>query len=292
MSEDIGDERNGQMKNLFLSAYAVNFCDHEKMHELLRACSFAGMGAELSMFSKKSKHPDFMETLMQVKDSFGAYDVSFHGPYFEVEATSPLDSEAHRDMIDAYREAFEVYEAFSAESIVMHTNQKIKLSEDNSDLQNNAIETIKEIGAMAREKGVNLLVENVGNRFTGNVLFPYEEFIQLFDRIPEDIGCLIDVGHAFHNGWDVVELVKRLGSRIKAYHLHNNDGEHDTHRLMFTEGQYYTVEDWKSLMIAMEEYSPNASWILEYAPGEQISNESVVEDVRKLLGLRRELGFE
>ena len=280
------------MKNLALSAYAVNFCNHEMMSSLVKSCSFANMGAELSMFSRTSKHPYFMEELLSKKALFEDFDISFHGPYFEVEATSPLDSEAHRIMIEAYRDAFELYNAFSAESIVMHTNQKIKLSEDNTQLQNNAIETIKEIGEMARAKGVNLLVENVGNRFTGNVLFPYEEFIGLFDRIPEHIGCLIDVGHAFHNGWDVVELVERLGSRIKAYHLHNNDGEHDTQRLMFTEGQYYSVEDWKKLFIAMEKYSPNASWILEYAPGEQISEESVAEDVRKLLALREELGLD
>ena len=127
------------MKQLVFAAYAVNFNGYDKMKELLDACSFANMGPELSMYSKKSPYPDFMEELATVKDMFAPYYVTFHGPFTEVEATSPLDSQAHAYMIDTYKQAFEYYKMFNAKGIVMHTNQKIQLSDDNTDLKNNCI---------------------------------------------------------------------------------------------------------------------------------------------------------
>lgn len=277
------------MRQLVFAAYAVNHRGYERLKEILDACSFAGMGVELSMYTKTSEYPDFMDELASKKEMFAPYYITFHGPHVEVEATSPLDSEAHRIMIDAYRQAFQFYKAFSAHGIVMHTNQHIQLSEDNSERQNNCIATIKELGEMAREFGAKLQVENVGTALHKNVLFPMEDFIGLFDQIPEDIGCLIDVGHAFDNGWDVPELVKRLGTRITSYHLHNNDGIHDSHRLMFEEGLYYGKAEWTKLFNAMETYSPDANWILEYSPANDITPENIVREVRELQRMLAEI---
>ena len=277
------------MKQLVFAAYAINFREYDRMKKLLDVCSFVNLGPELSMYTKTSQFPDFMEELATVKEMFAPYYVTFHGPYSEVEATSPLDSEAHRLMIEAYRQAFEFCKDFSAHTIVMHTNQKIQLSDDNTELKNNCIATIKEIGQMAKGSGTKLLVENVGTKIGNNVLFPMEDFIRLFDELPEDIGCLIDVGHAFDNGWDVPELVKRLGSRICSYHLHNNDGVHDSHRMMFEEGLYYGREEWKTLFAAMEKYTPDADWILEYSPKNNITPEKLVREIKEIQTLLTEI---
>lgn len=277
------------MKRMGLSMYCVDFNGYDQMLEILDACKFAKLGVELSMFSRtNTAWPGFMEQLALERDRFAPYYITFHGPYAEVEATSPLDSEAHKIMIEAYRQAFDFYQDFHANGIVMHTNQRIQLTEDNSQLKNNCIETILEIAQMAREKGVELYVENVGISLKENVLFPYEDFIALFDELPEDIGCLVDVGHAFDNGWDVPALVERLGTRIKAYHLHNNDGIHDSHRPSFEEGAYYSMDDWKKLVYTMEKYTPDADWIVEYSPGEHITTQLIVDDVKMFLKLREE----
>lgn len=270
------------MKQLVFAAYAVNHREYGRMKELLDTCSFVNLGSELSMYTKTSEFPDFMDELASVRDMFSPYYVTFHGPHSEVEATSPLDSEAHRIMIEAYRQAFEFCKAFSAHTIVMHTNQKIQLSDNNDELKKNCIATIKEIGELAKGSGAKLLVENVGTRKNKNVLFPMEEFIKLFDELPEEIGCLIDVGHAFDNGWDVPELVKRLGNRICSYHLHNNDGVHDSHRMMFEEGLYYGKEDWKELFTAMEKCTPDADWILEYSPANNITKEMLEREIKEI----------
>ena len=81
-------------------------------------------------------------------------------------------------------------------------------------------------------------------------------------------------------------MVEALGDRVEAYHLHNNAGDADSHRPMFEEGLRYSREDFRKLFRVMEEKSPKADWILEYAPGEHITTQLMVEEVRTLLELK------
>ena len=279
------------MNQLLFSTYAVNFREYDQAKEILDACSFANLGLELSMFSAKSQYPDFMESLAKAQELFAPYYITFHGPYSVEEASSPLDSPEHAYMIESYRQAFRFCRDFSSHTMVIHTNQKMLPGYDREQLKQNSIATILELGRMSRELGgsVQLLVENVGIPVKENVLFPMEEFIQLFDRLPQEIGCLIDVGHAFDNRWDLSEVIRRLGSRITTYHLHNNDGVHDSHRMMLEEGLYYTREDWKKLFAVMEEYTPHANWTLEYSPKNVITPEIVAGEIRELLAMLEEV---
>jgi sugar phosphate isomerase/epimerase len=85
--------------------------------------------------------------------------------------------------------------------------------------------------AHARELGVDLLVEN-------NVCTPAVEGSLLL-QAPEEFeeldgfGILLDTGHlnvsAATLGFDRTEFARRLGPRIGAFHLHDNDGSADRH---------------------------------------------------------------
>lgn len=89
----------------------------------------------------------------------------------------------------------------------------------------------------ARSLGLTILVENnvCSCQHTGKLLLQTaDEFAELFDRLPSpDLGILLDTGHlnvsAQTLGFDRMAFVERLASRIRAFHLHDNDGSADLH---------------------------------------------------------------
>ncbi|MGN0132412.1 MAG: sugar phosphate isomerase/epimerase family protein [Lachnospiraceae bacterium] len=270
------------MRLLNIACYCVDFDQYDFLYEILERLEFADAGAELSMFSDK---PEYMKKLLNQKERFAKYAITFHGPYMEVEATSPLDSIEHKKMIEAYKMAFRVYKTFGAESIVMHTHQRGFKPEEKEQYQQNVIETICEIGKEAEKEGVHLLVENVGETIYGNMLFNEDEFIALFQKIPQSVGCLIDIGHAILNKWDLENVIRQLRNKIGSYHLHNNDGSGDIHRPLFEQDMILKKENLRQLFRCMEKETPKADWILEYAPGRHITVDLIENEVRQVLQL-------
>jgi len=267
------------MNRLVISGYGSNFNNYDHLYDILDKLRFAQAGVEFCIFSDK---PDYLAGLMEQTQRFREFYTTFHGAHVEVEPSSPLDSQGHRTVIQAFRDSARYYHAFHSHSIVMHTNQCAVPPDKKKEMQENVVATVLEMAQIAEETGMKLLMENVGEGIYSNLLFDQGEFTALFDRLPSSVGCLFDVGHAIINEWDLEGLVAALGARIEAYHLHNNDGKRDIHRPMFEEGLKYSPEDFRSLFRQMEKHSPNADWILEYAPGEHITTPLMVAEVTRM----------
>ena len=64
-----------------------------------------------------------------------------------------------------------------------------------------------------------------------------ESFNAHLDAVNDDyfVACL-DIGHAEMKGSNTtaVEMIKALGSRLKALHIHDNDKLHDSHQIPFS----------------------------------------------------------
>lgn len=268
------------MKKLVIACYGSNFDDYDHLCDIVDHLRFADAGVELSMFSDK---PAYTTRLYQQVERFKDIYVTFHGPYAEVEASAALDSPAHKQILKAYEEAFDLYHSFHAHSIVIHTNQRGFQPEEKEEFHKNVLSTLNEIGQRAAKADVELLVENVGETVYGNMLFDENEFIELFEKLPTTTGCLIDIGHAIMNDWNFSHVIPRLKAKIMAYHLHNNSGTADTHRPLFEKGMKYPPAKLQTLFNLMEEQTPEADWILEYSPGNHITAELMVQDVTILL---------
>jgi hypothetical protein len=184
---------------------------------------------------------------------------------------------------EGYRQAFGIYRAFNAHSIVAHTNQYAFDPSAKEFMLSRSLVTMKKLSAMAKEAEANLLFENVGERMHGNLLYDQKLFIDLFSRLPENVGALIDIGHAMLNDWDIFSVIDALGSRIRGYHIHNNDGTKDAHLPLFTEGLKYDQAKMKKLLKFMEQKTPNSEWILEYAPGIHITPLAIKRDMDKIV---------
>lgn len=255
------------------------------MLQVLEACKPLNVGVELAIYTRKSARPQHIPNLLKVQDQFTDYPILFHGPFFELEATSEPDSDAARYMIESYEVSFDLCNRFHAKSIVMHTNQRSFEDSEQAHLQENSRNMILKLGELARQANVLMTVENVGFFYSHSVLFPEDDYIELIRSLPDDIGALIDIGHAILNDWDIERVVAALSSRIKSYHIHNNPGDRDSHRPLFESGMKYSRDQIVELFKAMEKYTPDTEWILEYSPGPHITPELMLHDFREVDGI-------
>lgn len=271
------------MHQIINAAYCIHYDDYDFLLDVVRSVREASTGVELAIYTDK---PDFMAKQALQKARLSDVPLTFHGPFVDCEAASAPDSEERRHFLDCWRRAFDVYQEFGARSIVLHTHHMQNIPEADKDtLRGYATEAIQAVANMAVERKINLTVENVGVRTKSGVLFDQDQYLALFEQLPAEVGSLIDIGHAFINHWDVPHAPRTLGTRIHSFHLHNNNGSADSHRPMFEPGNYYTAEEMCELLLLTNRTAPNAEWILEYAPGEHISKELIMGDLRTLAAL-------
>ena len=100
-----------------------------------------------------------------------------------------------------------------------------------------------ELLPFAKEHNVKIATENMWNwkKFHKHSSFAAcatpESFNAHLDAVNDDylVACL-DIGHAEMKGSNTtaVEMVRALGSRLKALHIHDNDKLHDSHQPPFT----------------------------------------------------------
>ena len=100
-----------------------------------------------------------------------------------------------------------------------------------------------ELLPFAKECGVKIATENMWNWNADEDHAAFaacatpESFCAHLDAVNDDffVACL-DIGHAEMKGLDTsaVEMIKALGDRLQALHIHDNDLWHDSHQIPFS----------------------------------------------------------
>lgn len=181
---------------------------------------------------------------------------SIHAPFAFVDISQPCNE---AKLFEILRRPFSLYHRFHGEFYVLHTYGEgdlrgSQLSPD--DRRQLAIDRLSRFQDICEAEGVRLAAENL---CSGNApLFNEAEFLNIFREIPK-LSCVLDVGHAQVAGMDILHLQKQLGSRICAYHLHDNDGRHDIH-VRIGAG----IMAWSLFAKGCAAYTPDAVGVLEY----------------------------
>jgi sugar phosphate isomerase/epimerase len=197
--------------------------------------------------------------------------IGVHLPIWELNLASVQFPELARVSFEMYKSYVE-WSATFASHMVLHTHLYSTPIFHRREAQEQSKQYIYELGMIAERLGVDLLVENVG--FHNKMLFNEGEFVQLFEEIPM-VSALLDVGHAHINNWDIPKVIKALGPKCKALHLHDNDGHNDLH-LSIGEGTMDWQPIWDCLKVAEHDYRA----ILEY--NEDIPLDQLLQDVQLL----------
>ena len=178
--------------------------------------------------------------------------LSIHAPCVAVNLADPKDF----NYLEVYRRTLAYAQRQKAAFVVLHTNEQWFGDRDNVTML--VEKRLKEILALAKMHHVKVLIENVGLRTNGTLLYDWEQYLELLAKFPQT-GALIDLGHAHVNEWNILEVLDVLQSQIKAVHLHDNNGMADQH-LPIGEGSI----DWQSYFCKAREVIPAAVQVLEY----------------------------
>ncbi len=151
--------------------------------------------------------------------------------------------------------SIQIAHQLQASAVVVHPGQLDPAAPFSRETaQEMVLEAIDKLNQAARPLGVTLLIENTGR------VFEMEEFCHIADGFDGNVGYLIDTGHAHLDNWDMVTLMNRLGHRLQAFHLHDNDGSADQHAPI-GDGAI----QWDAIF--RQPAIKNLNLILEYRPG-------------------------
>lgn len=137
---------------------------------------------------------------------------------------------------------------------------------------------IESIAPTAKEMGITVCIENlydsIGNHMVEGPCCDVRKVIQRIDCFndkygAEVLGFCFDTGHANIVGIDFESFITALGSRLKIFHIHDNDGISDLHQLPFTftrTRENMPSTDWEGFIRGLRAIRFNGVLSFETAP--------------------------
>jgi sugar phosphate isomerase/epimerase len=159
------------------------------------------------------------------------------GPNSVITITEPIKSKRIA-MVDEIKRAIEIAETAPFRYLIQHLG--VSGEEYDERKIDAAFSSLEEINLFARQRGADVLLENIPN-----ALSSAERLVLFLGQTHLNLGFCLDVGHANLNE-GVEQAYEIMQDRIRSTHLHDNDGQSDSHLFpFFSDGG--TI-DWKKAM--------------------------------------------
>lgn len=254
-----------------ISASCFEFSELWKLSSLSEYLRENHIGVEL--FSDAMR---FGET-HYIKDLFPGIELGMHCPAREINLLAEENSRAYCYTFDSMQAVLESCQKLECPYMVLHTNvTALPLADDPKILRERGVERIAKVAEIAEQYKVRIWVENVGTIYRKTMLYPYDDFVNLFQKLPQ-VDALVDVGHAHINGWDIPKLIQTLGSRLKGMHMHDNFGERDVHNRIGS-----GTIDFDSIRAAVSKLENPINLIVEYLMPTCDNVEAILADCNML----------
>jgi len=156
-------------------------------------------------------------------------------------------------MVDEIKRAIEIAERAPFRYLIQHIGH---LEEEFDERRIDAAFTsLEELNLFARQRGVEILLENIPNRFSSA-----EQLEYFLGETHLDLGYCLDVGHA-HMNEGIRAAFEIMQKRIRSTHIHDNYGVSDLHQAPFlAEGG--TI-DWSETMKLLRSRADQYPLLLE-----------------------------
>lgn len=159
------------------------------------------------------------------------------GPDSVLNITEPVKIKQVK-IIEEIKRALEVAETIPFRYLIQH----LGVAEEEFDERKveAAFAALEDISLFAKQRGVEVLLENTPNSFSSAQRLRY-----FLETTHLDLNVCLDVGHA-HMNESVETAYRLLGPRIRSTHIHDNDGKMDQHLFPFVDPG--GTIDWEAAM--------------------------------------------
>ncbi len=194
------------------------------------------------------------KSLRAYADSLGLPFIQGHAP-FSFRDRTPEGWKNH-NFARTVR-AIEIAGVLGIQELVVHPLQFLPYKQNAATLHDYNMEFFRTLSPYAKEAGVRICLENMwqrnpkrGNLITHSTCSRAEEAAAWVDELndPDTFGYCLDLGHCGLVELDAAEEIRKLGHRITALHVHDNDFMTDQHIL-----PYHGNADWKAILSALKE---------------------------------------
>ena len=181
---------------------------------------------------------EYAKSLREHADKAGIICNQAHAPF----PSSKGDEVKDKAILSSILRAMEAASILGAKNIVVHPKQHMPYRENAELLKKMNIEFYKSLIPYCEKFNINVAVENMwqmnpvgNNTIVESTCSKVEEFCEYIDGVNSDriVACL-DIGHVSLYGENMSVIIRGLGKRLKALHVHDTDGYRDLHTLPFT----------------------------------------------------------
>jgi len=174
------------------------------------------------------------------------------GPHSVLNLTEPSKPK-RKEMVDEIKRCVEIAESIPFRFLIQH----LGVSEEEWDERKveHLFTAMEELSLFARQRGVEVLLENIPNRLSAP-----ERLLTFLELTHLDLGFCFDTGHA-HIMDGLEESWNLMKSRVRSTHVHDNNGADDLH-LFPTLSEGGTI-DWKLAMTLLRQREAQAPLLLE-----------------------------
>ena len=188
------------------------------------------MKTDASVFCQEN-YKELAYSIKQKAQSRGLYFNQAHGPF----PCSKNDDEYNEMIYGRILRSIEIAGIVGAKCIVIHPMHHLPYTDNADKLKEMNMAFYRSLAPYAKAAGVKIALENMWQRSADKKIVVSacsrtKDFADWLDTLNDDCftACL-DLGHSGLYGFDAAEMIKGLGHRLGALHVHDNDYQSDTH---------------------------------------------------------------
>ena len=208
------------------------------------------------------RYADYAKEVKKIAEDNGVYFNQAHGPFkFDIS----LYPDYSREVLPLYSRCFEICAILGIPHVVVHPIHHIRFCGNEQMMWDMNMDWYRQILACAKGFGVKVAMENMCQfdpkraAYGRDVFSEPREFARFYDELDDpDVTCCVDIGHCCVAGEDPARVLRVLGSRVGAIHVHDNFLRTDDHII-----PGHGLIDWDSVTKALAEIGYQGDFTLE-----------------------------